>query len=163
ELGWIEGRTISIEYRWAEGHPERYAEIAAEFVLRKVDFIVTTAPAAPAAKEATSIVPIVLALSGDPVASGLITSLARPGGNVTGLSMQHRDTAGKRLELLREVVPSFRRLAVMVNVGFPESVLEAREVQAAGRTLGLELVMAEIRGPEDIAPAFEVFKARADA
>jgi putative ABC transport system substrate-binding protein len=163
ELGWIEGRTISIEYRWAEGRPERYAEIAAEFVQHKVDVIVTTAPAAPAAKEATSIVPIVLALSGDPVASGLIASLARPGGNVTGLSMQHRDTAGKRLKLLREVVPGFRRLAIMVNVGFPESVLEAREVQAAGRTLGLELVMVEIRGAEDITPAFEVFKARADA
>jgi len=117
ELGWIEDRTVAIEYRWAEGRGERYAEIAAEFVRLKVDVIVTTGPAAPQAKKATSVIPIVLALSGDPVGAGLVASLARPGGNVTGLSMQLPDAVGKRLELLREVVPVFRRLAIMVNVG----------------------------------------------
>src|SRR5262249_12434601 len=134
ELGWIEARTVAIEYRWGEGRGERYAEIAAEFVRLNVDVIGTTGPAAPAAKQATSVIPIVLALSGDPVGAGLIVSLARPGGNVTGLSVQGPDAAGKRLELLREVVPGFRRLAIMVNVGFPDAVLDADEAQAAART-----------------------------
>src|SRR5262249_16089154 len=108
DLGWIEDRTIAIAYRWAEGHPERYAEIAAEFVHLNVNVIVNTGPAAPQAKKATSAIPIGLALSGDPVGAGLVASLAQPGGNITGLSMQWPDAAGKRLELLREVVPSFR-------------------------------------------------------
>src|SRR5262249_47768062 len=145
ELGWIEGRTIKIEYGWAEGHGERYAEIAAEFVRLKVDVIVTTGPAAPQAKKATSAIPIVLALSGDPVGAGLVASLARPGGNITGLSMLSADLAGKRLELLREVVPGLRRLAIMVNVGFPNAVLESGEVQAAAGTLGLEVLPLDIR------------------
>src|SRR5215467_13512693 len=133
DFGWIEDRTIAIAYRWAEGHPERYAEIAAEFVRLKVDVIVTTGPAAPQAKKATSVIPIVLALSGDPVAAGLVASLARPGGNVTGLSMQLPDAVGKRLELLREVVPRLRRLAIMVNVGFPDAIVDASEAQAAAQ------------------------------
>jgi putative tryptophan/tyrosine transport system substrate-binding protein len=161
ELGWIEGRTVTIEYRWAEGRSERYTEISTEFVRLKVDVIVTTGPAASQAKEATSVIPIVLALSGDPVGAGLVASLARPGGNVTGLSMQLPDTAGKRLELLREVVPSFRRLAIMVNVGFPDAVLEASEAQAAARALGLEVATLEIRREEDIVPAFASLKADA--
>jgi putative tryptophan/tyrosine transport system substrate-binding protein len=115
ELGWIEDRTITIEYRWAEGRSDRFAEIAAELVRLKVDVIVTTGPAAPQAKKATSVIPIVLALTGDPVGAGLVASLARPGGNITGLSMQWPDAAGKRLELLREVVPSYRRLAIMAD------------------------------------------------
>ena len=107
ELGWIEGRNVAIEYRWAEGRYERFAEIAAEFVRRKVDVIVTAATAPViAAKQATSVIPIVFAVAGDPVGSGLVASLARPGGNVTGLSLQQTDLAGKRLELLREVVPA---------------------------------------------------------
>jgi putative tryptophan/tyrosine transport system substrate-binding protein len=163
ELGWIEDRTIAIAYRWAEGRGERYAEIAAEFVRLKVDVIVTTGPAAPQAKKATSVIPIVLALSGDPVGAGLVASLARPGGNVTGLSMQLPDTAGKRLELLREVVPRFRRLAIMVNVGFPDAALEASEAQAAARSLGLEVAALEIRREEDIVPAFASLKDPADA
>src|SRR5262245_37730908 len=126
DLGWIEDRTIAIAYRWAEGHPERYAEIAAEFVRLNVNVIVTTGPAAPQAKKATSVIPIVLALSGDPVGAGLVASLAQPGGNITGLSMQWPDAAGKRVELLREVVPSFRRLAIMVKIGFPSVVLCVR-------------------------------------
>jgi ABC-type uncharacterized transport system substrate-binding protein len=163
ELGWIEGRTIKIEYRWAEGRSEHFAEIAAEFVRLKVDVVVTTGPAAPQAKKATSVIPIVLALSGDPVGAGLVASLARPGGNITGLSMQWPDAAGKRLELLREVVPSFRRLAIMVNVGFPDAVLEASEAKAVARSLGLEVATLEIRRAEDIVPAFESLKDHADA
>ena len=164
ELGWIEGRTVAIEYRWAEGRSERFAEIAAEFVRLKVDVIVTAGTAAVvAAKQATSVIPIVFAAAGDPVGTGLVASLARPGGNVTGLSNQSADLAGKRLELLREVVPGLRRLAIMANVGNPIGVLEMGEVQAAARTLGLEVVTLEIRRAEDIAPAFEALKGRADA
>src|SRR6266513_558171 len=114
ELGWIEGRTVAIEYRWAEGRSERFAEIAAEFVRLKVDVIVTSATAAvAAAKQATSVIPIVFAAAGDPVGTGLVASLSRPGGNVTGLSIQQTDVAAKRLELLREIVPSLRRLAIL--------------------------------------------------
>jgi putative tryptophan/tyrosine transport system substrate-binding protein len=163
ELGWIEGRTVAIEYRWADGRSERYEEIATEFVRLKVDLIVTTGPAAQQARRATSVIPIVLALSGDPVGAGLVASLARPGGNVTGLSMQLPDTAGKRLELLREVVPTVRRLAIMVNVGFPDAVLEANEAQAAARSLGLEVATLNIRRAEDIVPAFEALQDHPDA
>ena len=116
-----------------------------------------------AAKQATSVIPIVFAVAGDPVGSGLVASLARPGGNVTGLSIQPTDLAGKRLELLREVVPGLRRLAILANVGNPDAVLEMGEVQAAARTLGLEVVTFEIRRAEDIAPAFEALKGRAEA
>ena len=163
ELGWIEDRTVAIEYRWAEGRDERYAEIAAEFVRLKVNVIVTTGPAAPQAKKATSVIPIVLALSGDPVGAGLVASLGRPGGNVTGLSMQLPDAVGKRLELLRDVVPNFRRLAIMVNIGFPDAVLEASEAQAAARSIGVEVATLQIRRAEDIVPAFESLTDHADA
>jgi putative tryptophan/tyrosine transport system substrate-binding protein len=163
ELGWIEGRTIAIEYRWGEGRNERFAEIAAEFVRRKVDVIVTSATAAvAAAKQATSVIPIVF-VAGDPVGTGLVASLARPGGNVTGLSIQQTDVAAKRLELLREVVPGLRRLAILANVGGPAVVLDMREVQATARTLGLEVITSEIQRGEDIVPAFEALNGRADA
>ncbi len=161
ELGWIEGRNIAIEYRWAEARSERYGEIAAELVQSKVDVIVTTAPAFPAVQRATSVIPIVFALSADPVAAGFIASLARPGGNATGLSMLSPDTAGKRLELLREIVPGIRRLAVMVNLGFPDAVQEGSEAHAAASALGLEVVKLEIRRPQDIASSFESLKADA--
>jgi len=163
ELGWIEGRTVAIEYRWAEGRSERFAEIAAEFVRLKVDVIVTTGGALLAASQATSVIPIVLAVAADPVGTGFVASLARPGGNVTGLSGQATDLAGKRLELLREVVPGLRRLAILTNLGYPASVLETGEVQAAARTLGLEVVTREIRRAEDIAPALESLRGGADA
>jgi putative ABC transport system substrate-binding protein len=162
ELGWIEGRTIAIEYRWAEGRSERFAEIAAEFVRLKVDVILTGGSAAVAAKQATSVVPIVFVL-GEPVGTGLVATLARPGGNVTGLSNQQTDLPGKRLELLREVLPSLRQLAIMANVDYPEAVLEMRDVQAISKTLGLEVATVEIRRAEDISPAFEALKGRADA
>src|SRR5947208_6895117 len=137
ELGWVEGRTIAIEYRWAEGRNERYAENAAEFVRLKVDVIVTSAtPATLAAKQATAVIPIVFAAVSDPVGTGLVASLARPGGNVTGLANQMSDTGGKKLEFLREVVPGLRRLAIMANVGNPASVLDMSEAQATARRLG---------------------------
>jgi putative ABC transport system substrate-binding protein len=161
ELGWIEGRNIAIEYRWAEARSERYGEIAAELVQSKVDVMVTTAPAFPAVQRATSVIPIVFALSADPVAAGFIASLARPGGNATGLSMLSPDTAGKRLELLREIVPGIRRLAVMVNLGFPDAVQEGSEAHAAASALGLEVVKLEIRRPQDITSSFESLKADA--
>jgi putative tryptophan/tyrosine transport system substrate-binding protein len=163
DLGWIEGRTVGIEYRWAEGRPERYAEIAAEFVRLKVDVILTTGAAVIAAKQATSVIPIVFALSADPVGGSIVAGLARPGGNVTGLSVESADTAGKHLELLREVVPALRRLAFMGNVGYPAAVREMSEVQAAAHALSLEVALSEIRRAEDIAPAFELFKGRVDA
>jgi ABC-type uncharacterized transport system substrate-binding protein len=164
ELGWIDGRNIAIEYRWAEGRPERAAEIAAEFVQLKVEVIVTYGtPAVIAVKQATSVIPIVFAVAGEPVGTGLVASLARPGANVTGLSLQKTDLADKRLEFLREIVPGFRRLAIMANVGNPASVQEMQEVQATARNLGHEVATFEIRRAEDIAPVFEVLKGRADA
>jgi putative ABC transport system substrate-binding protein len=164
ELDWIDGRTIAVEYRWAEGRYERAAEIAAEFVQRKVDVIVTSATAgAVAARQATSVIPIVFAAAGDPVGTGLVASLARPGGNVTGLSLLLPDTASKRLELLREAVPDLRRLAILLPEDNPVSVEEARQVQEAAATLGLGAFSIPIRSAEDIVPAFEGLKERADA
>ena len=164
QLDWIEGRTIAIEYRWAEGRKERAAEAAAEFVRLKVDVMITAGTAIViAAKQATSVIPIVFALASDPVADGLVASLARPGGNVTGLSVQQADSAGKRLELLREVVPGLRRIGILANVGDPAVVREAGEAQAAVRTLGLEFVTLEIRQAENIEPAIDALKGPADA
>ncbi len=164
ELGWVEGRTVMIEYRWAEAHSERYAEIAAELVDRKVDVIVTWASAPVlAAKRATTVVPIVFAAQMDPVGAGVVASLSRPGGNVTGLSLQQVDTAGKRLELLREFVPHLGRLAIMANIDAAGAILERREIQATAHTLGLEVANLEIRQTDDIAAAIEALKGHADA
>jgi putative tryptophan/tyrosine transport system substrate-binding protein len=152
ELGWIEGRTFAIEYRWAEGRgSERYAEIVAEFVRLKVDVIFTTGtPAAIAAKRATSLIPIVFAGAANPVGGGLVASLGRPGGNLTGLSSQNAEVASKRLELLREAIPSLRRLAVLVNSGNSAVVQELDEIQAAALALGLTVAPLEIRQADDI-------------
>jgi putative ABC transport system substrate-binding protein len=164
ELGWIEGRTVSIEYRWAEGRSERYAENAAELVRLKVDVIVTsTTPPSLAAKQATAVIPIVFAAANDPVGTGLVASLARPGGNVTGLANQMSDTSGKKLEFLREVVRGLRRLAIMANADNPGSMLDMSEAQATARRLGLEVTTSEIRRAEDIVPAFEALRNRPDA
>jgi putative ABC transport system substrate-binding protein len=163
ELGWIEGRTVAIDYRWAAGSRERAAEFATEFVNSNVDVIVTGGTAVSAVRQATSTIPIVFALAVDPVGSGFVNSLARPGGNVTGLSVQGPDLAGKRLELLRELAPGRRRLAILVNVGYPAAREELVQVQTAARALGLESVVLEIRRAEDIAPAFDGVKGRADA
>ena len=163
ELGWIEGRTVALEVRWSDGSRARFAEIAAEFVQRKVDVIVTAGLAVAAVKEATSTIPVVFAIATDPVAGGLVASLARPGGNVTGLSAQQSDLASKRLGLLREALPGLRRLAVLANVDNPESVLELREAEAAATKFGIEVAKLEIRRAEDIAPVFEALKGQAEA
>jgi putative tryptophan/tyrosine transport system substrate-binding protein len=164
ELGWSEGRTIAIEYRWGEGREERFAGVAAEFVRLKVDVIVTSGTlAVMAAKRATGVIPIVFATAGDPVANHLVASLARPGGNVTGLSVQSNELAGKRIELLREVVPGLRRLAIMGNVDNPFAALEMDEVQSAAGKVGLEVVALEIRRAQDIMPAFETLKGHSEA
>ena len=161
-LGWIEGRTITIAYRWSQGRPERDAEIAAEFVRDKVDVILTVGSIAARVQLATATIPIVFALGVDPVGAGLVASLARPGGNITGLSNQSPDLAGKRLELLREVIPGLRRLAVMFDAGYSSTVREMSEVEAAGRMLGIEVAPVGLRRAEDIAPAFAGLSAQGD-
>jgi putative ABC transport system substrate-binding protein len=164
ELGWIEGQNIATEYRFAEGQFERLAGFAAEFVRQKVDIIVAEGTVAVvAAKQTTATIPIVFPVAGDPIGNKLAASLARPGGNVTGLSIQATDLAPKRLELFREIVPGLTRLAIMANVGSPNTALEVGEVQATARTLGLEATAVEVQRGEDIAPAFEALKGRADA
>jgi putative tryptophan/tyrosine transport system substrate-binding protein len=164
ELGWIEGRTVAIEVRWAEGKSERFAEIAAEFVRLNVDVIVTSGAAAPASKRMTSSIPIVFMLANDPVGTGIVASLSRPGSNVTGLSNQSGDLAGKRLELLREVIPDLRSVAVLVNVAnAPGGGAEVRAVNTAARTLRLEIITLEIRRAEEIEPAIETLNGKAGA
>jgi len=163
ELGWIEDRTVAIEYRWSEGRPERVAEIAAEFAQQKVDLIVAYGAAVTTLEKAAASVPIVFAPAVDPVGIGLVASLSHPGGNVTGMSEQATDAAGKRLELLRDVVPRLGRLGILFDAGYVAAVKEKGEVQALARTLGLEVVPQEIRRAEDIASAFEAFKGNADA
>jgi ABC-type uncharacterized transport system substrate-binding protein len=162
DLGWIDGRTIKIEYRWAEGRNESHAEAAAEFVRLKVDVIVSFGAATPAMKQATSAIPIVFTIDADPVGRGLVASLARPGGNVTGLSAQSTELVGKRLELLREILPDFRRLAVLVNMNFFGAAQEIGLIRAAAGKLGVDIVdLMEVRKPEDIAPAFAALKGKA--
>jgi putative ABC transport system substrate-binding protein len=164
ELDRVEGLNIAMEYRWAEGRSERYPEIAAEFVRIKVDVIVTVATLATlAVKQATSVVPIVFVAVSDPVGTGLVASLARPGGNVTGLANQQADLAGKRLQLLHEAVPGLRQLAILGNIGNPAAALEMGDVQAVARTLGIEVTTVEIRQAEDIAQGLESLRGRADA
>jgi putative ABC transport system substrate-binding protein len=163
ELGWIEGQTVTIDMQWAEGRGERFAEIAAEFVRKNVDVIVTAGGAGVAAMQATSTIPIVFALANDPVGAGLVASLARPGGNVTGMSAQATDLAGKRLELLREFIPGIRRLAILGNAGYSAAALEMNEVQEIAGKLGLDAVLSEIRRGQDIAPAVAALKGRAQA
>jgi putative tryptophan/tyrosine transport system substrate-binding protein len=164
ELGWIEGRNISIEYRWGEGRAGRYTEFAAELVRSNVKVIVTqaTAPVI-AARHATSVIPIVFVGTGDPVGAGLVASLNRPGGNVTGLSLQNPELAGKRLEILREVAPNLRRFAVLLDMDNPGTPTTIDEVQAAAQILGLDVMRLELRGPEEIASAFASISGQADA
>jgi putative ABC transport system substrate-binding protein len=163
ELGWVEGRTIAVEYRWTEGRPEAAQEFLAEFVRLKVDVIHTTSTAyALEAKRATSVIPIVAAFAGEALRTGLVASLARPGGNITGVAVQSGEAAGKRVGLLREVVPGLRHLALMTSFA-PEDVLTIGDVQATAGALGIEVSVAEIRRTEDIAPAFDTLKSRAEA
>jgi putative ABC transport system substrate-binding protein len=161
ELGWIEERTVAIKLRWADGRSERAAEVVAEFVRQKVDVIVSTGTVSVlAAKQATSVIPIVFA-GGDPVGTGFVVSLALPDGNFTSRFLQQRDLTGKRLELLREVVPALRRLAILANAGNPVTLSDMCEVEAAAGTLGLTVVTVEIRRMEDTAPGFEAHNGRA--
>jgi ABC-type uncharacterized transport system substrate-binding protein len=163
ELGWIETRNIAIEYRWAGGRVEHLAEFAAEFVRLKVDVVVTAGtPPALAAKRATSDIPIVFAAVSDPVGVGLVASLSHPGGNVTGLSLQTTDVAGKRLNLLHEAVPSLHHVAVIANRDVSSAIIEMHEVQATAASLGLEVITSEIQHPEDIAPAMMAIQERAE-
>jgi ABC-type uncharacterized transport system substrate-binding protein len=164
ELGWAEGRNIAFEVRWANGRTDRLTEIAAELVQLKVDLIFTwaTEPAL-LAKRTTSSIPIVFALATDPIGSGLVASLARPGSNATGLSIQNIDLVGKRIELLRELVPNLNQLAVVANVAQSDPAREMREVEAAARGLGLEVVALELRRAEDIIPTFKALGHRAEA
>jgi putative ABC transport system substrate-binding protein len=162
--GWIEGQTIAIMYLWAEGRIERLAELAVELVRREVDIIVAEGTASViAAKQATTVIPIIFPLAGDPLSNNLVASLARPEGNVTGLSIQQTDVAGKRVELLREIVPGLRRLAILANVASPNTLPEIREVQMLARSLNFNVTMLDIRRPDEIAPAFDAIKGRVDA
>jgi putative ABC transport system substrate-binding protein len=163
ELGWVDGHTVAIEFRWSQGRMEKAVEIAAEFVRLKVDLIVASGSNVIAAQKATSVIPIVFAAASDPIGSGYIASLARPGGNLTGLSLQQGDLAAKRLELLLEVAPALRRFAMIASLASHAVALEADEVQAAARMRGLEVEVVDIRRPEDIAPALLAIKDRAEA
>jgi putative tryptophan/tyrosine transport system substrate-binding protein len=150
ELGYVEGQNIVIEYRWAEGRAERLPDLAAELVSLNVDVIVAGGTPGPlAAKHATGTIPIVMTAAGDPVGSGLVASLARPGGNVTGLSARSPDLSGKRLQLLKEVVPGVARVAVLWNAANPYAALVVRETEAAARSLGVQVQFLEVRGPDD--------------
>jgi len=162
ELGWIEGRTVTLEVRWAEGRTERFAEIASEFVRLKVDVIVTAGPPVFAAKQATSVIPIVFATVADLLDTGLVASLSKPGGKITGLSLTAPELGSKRLELMREVIPNLRRLAIMANAAYPPAMRELNEVEAATQLLGIETIALKIRQAADIAPAFEVINGRAE-
>ena len=164
EHGWIEGRTIAIEYRWSEGRDERSADIAAEFVRLKVDIIVTSGTShVLAAKQATSAIPIVFATAGDPVATGLVSSLARPGGNATGLATLADDLAGKRLELLRQALPGLRRLATISDISNPWATLELSKIKDAARALGIEVTSFEVGRGGEIDSVFDAMKGRTDA
>jgi len=163
ELGWRLGENIAIEYRWAEGRSRRVSEIAAEFLRQDVDVIVTYGSAVPILKQATTTIPIVFAVAFDPVRDGLIQSLAHPGGNVTGMSIQQLDLVGRRLELLREVIPQLHRLAILADAGYAAPMLEADRVRSTAQALGLEAARLGIWGSQDITPALEALKGKADA
>ena len=155
DLGYVEGNNIVIEYRWAEGKYERLPDLAAELVRLNVDVILTYGtPGTLAAKQATGTIPIVMAVSATPVETGLVTSLARPGGNITGLSIQAPEGGAKRLELLKEAVPQASRVAVLWNAAYPGKELEWQETQRAARTLGMTLYSIEVRRPDDFNGAF---------
>ena len=155
ELGWIEGRTVVVLYYWTQGRSKRVVELAAEILSRKVDVIVTYGGAVTTLKQVTTVVPIVFAIANDPIGSGLVSNLSRPGGNVTGLSLEVTEIAGKRLQLLHDAVPHLRRPGVIFDAGYSGSVLQGGEVQAAAHTLNVEVELIKIRRAEGIASSFE--------
>lgn len=155
ELGYLEGRNFILEYRSSDGQDKRFVELATELVRLNVDVIVARgSPASLAAKNVTSTIPIVMSRAGDPVRSGLVTSLARPGGNITGLSSQSVDTEAKRLELLRDLIPGLKRIAALSNMGTPNSPPQWKEIETAARSLGIESRLLDVRRPEDLPTAF---------
>jgi putative ABC transport system substrate-binding protein len=156
ELGWVEGKNVTFELRSAENHLERLPEFAAELVRLNVDVILAVGTLGPlAAKRATTTIPIVMTAAGDPLGSGLVASLAQPGGNVTGMSLMAPDLGGKRLELLKEMLPRLSHVAVLWNAANPYSALVFKETQAAGQKLGIQVQSLEVRGPDDFDRAFE--------
>ena len=148
-LGWIDGQTVKLEFRWAEGRPELYTQFAQEFSELNPNVIVAGGAAAPAVKKATSTVPVVF-LANEPLGTGLVKSLARPSGNMTGISLQNLDLANKRFELLREAVPNIRRLAMMADATYDATMLEMNTVEALARKFGIDPIPYEIRRTEDI-------------
>jgi putative tryptophan/tyrosine transport system substrate-binding protein len=163
ELGWIDGKTVAIDIRWAGGNAERINAYAAEFVRAKVAVIVTGGNSVAAVKQATSTIPIVFAVAADPLGGGFVDNLSHPGGNVTGLSLQGPDVAGKRLDMLRMIVPNLHRVAILVDVTYPASKNELESCQAAAQTMGLETAILEIRQAADIEPAMASLHDKADA
>jgi putative tryptophan/tyrosine transport system substrate-binding protein len=156
ELGWADGQTIALEYRWAEGRSERFPVLAAELARLRPDLLVATSTAAAlACKQATSVIPIVFPLAGDPLGTGLIASLSRPGANVTGLSNQAADLAGKRLEILRDVIPSLQHLAVLANAEYPGRISEIGDIRNAAQALRIDVAAFEVRRAEEIAPVLD--------
>ena len=156
DLGWVEGRNLVIEYRWAEGRPEQLTDLARDLVRLNVDVIVSAGTPGPhAAKHVTRTIPIVMMAAGDPVASGLVASLARPGGNVTGLSLMAPELGGKRLQLLKEVVPGLSRVGVLWNSHSLYPRLVVREIEMAASAMGVRLESLEVRVPEDFQRVFE--------
>ena len=159
ELGWVEGKNVVFEPRFAENRLERLPELATDLVRLKVDVIAAAGTLAPlAAKQATSTIPIVMTAAGDPLGSGLVASLARPGGNVTGMSLMAPDLGGKRLELLKDVLPRLSRVAVLWNAANPYSALVFKETQTGGQTLGIEVQSLEVRDPDDFDGTFEAVR-----
>ena len=164
DLGWIEGRTVAVEVRWSEGRPERAAEITAELARLKVDVIVTSGAATIiAAKRAAPATPIVFAVTSDPVGTGLVESLARPGGTITGLSAQSTEISGKQIELLREIIPGLRRLGVVASAVSPGALAEMGAFAATASNLGYDISTFKLRGGEDIGPVFKALEGRVDA
>ena len=163
ELGWLEGDNVAIDYRWADGSSERVSQVAAEFERRKVDVIVTYGSGVTILKQTITSIPIVFAIAFDPVRGGLVQSLVHPGGNVTGVSIQQPDLVSKRLKLLRQAIPDLHRLAVLADAGYAEPMLEADRVKSLAQEAGLEAARIGISRAEDIAPAFETLRNKADA
>src|SRR5262245_9124930 len=156
ELGYVEGENLVIAYRSADGHPERFSDLATELVRLQIDLIVTRGtPATLAAKHATGTIPVVMAAVGDPLETGLVASLARPGGNVTGLSSTITDLQAKRVELLRELVPGATRIAALCNMGNAAIPPQWKEIEVAARSMSLQPQLLDVRQPEDIERAFD--------
>jgi putative tryptophan/tyrosine transport system substrate-binding protein len=163
QLGWVEGRSVAIEYRWVDGVQQNFDRFAQEFTRLNPDVILTSGAAGAAIKRATSVIPVVLALANDPVGDGWVANLSRPGGNITGLSLLTPDLVGKRIELLRELLPNLHRVAVLADVGVPSSKAEMKEVQRVGSGLGLEVRWLEVHKAAEIAPALASVRDAVDA